>query len=248
MRLGPAVLARTNATEVGIFGAAFKVIEAGMFAASIVCSILVPYLSAARAASWDEFRRMVEACMRLMVIPFFLFANLLIVLADPLAALLFGPKFAGAGAVIEILGLFLLLGAVTGGAQSAILVSLGEMKFASWVMAGALLMGLPLNLLLTPRYGATGAAVAGCVGEALMLCANMILLERRGLDTQARLVSLCVVLTVAGVVAQHLPSPAPVLAPIAYAAIFGWKCLRDLRWSVGALSYGRQIMVRMQCG
>ena len=81
-----------------------------------------------------------------------------------------------------------------------------------------------------------------------MLVANMILLERRGLDTQARMVSLCVVLTVAGVIAQHLPAPAPILAPIAYAAIFGWKCLRDLRWSVGALSYGRQMMVRMQCG
>jgi len=39
---------------------------------------------------------MVEACMRLMVIPSFLFANLLIVIADPLIALLYGPKFAGA--------------------------------------------------------------------------------------------------------------------------------------------------------
>jgi O-antigen/teichoic acid export membrane protein len=190
---------------------------------------------------------MVEACMRLLVIPSFLFANLLIVLADPLIAALYGPKFAGAGTVLEVLSLFLLMGAVAGGAQSAILIAMGEMKFASWLMGGALMLALPLNLLLTPRYGALGAAAAGCIAEAFVLAANLLLLERRGLNTQARLVLLCVALTVAGVIAQHCPAPAPVLAPLAYVAIFGWKCLKDLRWSVGALSHGRQMMVRLQC-
>ena len=97
MRIGPAVLARAGGAELGLYGAACKVIEAGMFAASIVCSILVPYLSATRAASHDQYRRMVEASMRLMLIPAFLLANLLIVLADPLIRLLYGPRFAGAG-------------------------------------------------------------------------------------------------------------------------------------------------------
>ena len=108
-------------------------------------------------------------------------------------------------------------------------------------------MALPLNLVLASRFGALGTAAASCIGEAFVLVANLLLLERRGLNTQARLVLICVALTVAGVIAQHCPSPAPVLAPLAYAAIFGWKCLKDLRWSVGALSHGRQMMVRLQC-
>jgi O-antigen/teichoic acid export membrane protein len=247
MRLGPAVLARGSGVEAGTYGSAYKVIEAGLFGASIVCSILVPYLSATRAVSQDQYQRMVEACMRLMVIPSFLFANLLIMIADPLTALLYGPKFSGAGTVLEVLGIYLLLGAITGGAQAAILISMGEMKFVSWLMAAALVIGLPINLLLTPRYGAVGAAAGNCIGEGFVLAANLLWLERRGLNTHARLVVLCVVLTVAGVIAQHFPAPAPVLAPLVYAAIFGWKCLKDLRWSVGALSRGRQMMVRLQC-
>src|SRR5258708_16048837 len=103
MRLGPAVLSRSSGVEARIYGSAYKVIEAGLFAASIVCSILVPYLSGTRAASQEQFRQMGEACMRLLVIPSFLFANLLIVLADPLIALLYGPKFAGAGTVLAVL-------------------------------------------------------------------------------------------------------------------------------------------------
>jgi O-antigen/teichoic acid export membrane protein len=248
IRLGSAVLARTSGVELGIYGSAYKVIEAGLFAASIVCSILVPYLSATRAASQEQHRRMVEASMRLMLIPSFLLANLLIVVADPLIALLYGPKFSEAGTVLEVLSLFLLLGAVTGGAQSAILISMGEMKWVSWLMGGALVLCLPLNLLLTPRYGAVGAAAASCIGEAFVLVANLVLFKRRGLESQERLIVLCIVLTVTGIIAQHLPAPAPVMAPIAYAAVFGWKCLRDLRWSVAALSHGRQMTVRPQCG
>jgi PST family polysaccharide transporter len=239
MRLGPAVLANSAQAEVGVYGAAAKVTEAGLFAASIICSILVPYLSATRTASPGQYQRMVEACMRLMVIPSFLFSNLLIVLAGPLTTLLYGPKFVAATTVLEILSVYLLVGAVTGGAQWAILISMNEMKFASWLMAGALVVCVPLNLWLTPRYGAVGAAIACAAGEGLLLVANTILLERRGLDTQARLVMLCVALTVADVMAQHLPAPFPALAPAAYLVIFGWRCFKDLRWGVGVLSTGR---------
>jgi O-antigen/teichoic acid export membrane protein len=247
MRMGQAILARSSQGEAGIYGSANKVIEAGLFGASIVCSILVPYLSATRAASEDQYRQMVEACMRLMVIPSFLFANLLVVLAVPLTSFLYGPRFVGAGQALEILSLYLLMGAVTGGAQSAILISMGEMKFVSCLMGGALIIAMVLNLLLAPRYGALGAAGATCIGEAFVLAANLILLDRRGLNTQAALVLLCVALTIVNVIAQHLPPPAPVLVPLAYLAIFGWRCLKDLRSSVDALSHGRQMMVQLQC-
>jgi len=248
LRLGPAVLARMGGGEVGIYGAAAKIVDAGMFAASIVCSILVPYLSATRAVSEEQFRHMVKACMRLLIIPSFLCANVLIAIAHPLTRLLYGPRFEGAGTVLQVLSLFLLLGAVTGGAQYAILISLGEMRFASWMMGAALLAGLPLNVVLASHYGAVGAAASACIGEVCMLAANLVLLARRGLDAQSPLVALCGVLTLVCVVTQHLPGPAPLLAPIGYATVFGWRCLRDLRWSVGALSQGRLMMVRAQCG
>src|SRR5204863_8210906 len=90
MRIGPAVLAGCGPAEVAMYGAAYKVIEAGLFAASIVCSILVPYLSATRAASRQKFEQMVEASMRLMLVPSFLLANLVILAADPLVALIYG--------------------------------------------------------------------------------------------------------------------------------------------------------------
>jgi len=57
---------------------------------------------------------------------------------------------------------------------------------------------VPLNLLLTPRYGAVGAAAATCIGEAFLLVSNLVLLGRRGLHTQAPLVLLCVALTIVG--------------------------------------------------
>jgi O-antigen/teichoic acid export membrane protein len=246
MRIGPAVLARSGPEGVGIYGAAYKVIEAGLFAASIVCSILVPYLCATRNNSQRQFHDMVEASMRLMVIPSFLLANLVIVFADPVIALLYGPRYAGAGTVLEILGVFFLLTAITGGVQSAVLIALGELKYVSWVTGAALVVAVPLNLYLTPRYGAAGAALANCIGETLVLGCNLAMLSRRGFSGQTRLTLVCLALTVAGVIAQRLPWPISVMAPLAYGLVFGWRCLVDLRWSVGTLSQGRSMTARAQ--
>jgi O-antigen/teichoic acid export membrane protein len=241
MRVGPAVLARSGPAEVGIYGAAYKVIEAGLFAGSIVCSILIPYLSAAHSASRAQFQHMVEASMRLMVLPAFLAANLVIVIADPLISLIYGARYAGAGTVLEILGVFFLLIAITGGVQSAVLIAMGELKFASLLTGAALVIAVPLNFYMTPRYGAAGSALANCIGEGLVLGGNLWLLRRRGLPGQTRLTVVCLALTVGGVVAQHLPWPISVMAPLAYGVAFGWKCLEDLRWSVGTLSQGRSL-------
>ena len=89
------------------------------------------------------------------------------------------------------------------------------------------------------------SAVANCIGETLVLAGSLVLMHRRGLGAQTRLTIICLGFTIVCVFAQHLPWPFPAIPPIVYAIAFGWKCLQDLRWSVGALSQGRSMTANL---
>jgi O-antigen/teichoic acid export membrane protein len=82
--------------------------------------------------------------------------------AQPLTALLYGPRYADAGAVLSLLAAAWYLDAVAGFNKLTLQVY-GRFKYVLAVNAATLAVHLTGTLLLVPAHGALGTAAATCI-------------------------------------------------------------------------------------
>lgn len=98
-------------------------------------------------------------------------------------SLMFGQEFTPAAVSLAILSLGHLVHVATGYPATLLGMTNGE-RFNAWVLSGAAVLNVALNLLLIPTFGATGAATATATSVALQGVAMWaIVLYRTGLDT-----------------------------------------------------------------
>ncbi len=207
-------------TQVGLFGASFRVIEVLVIIPALVVSSAFPIF--ARSATSDAHRfgyalqRMFDACLILGVT----ISLMLVVGAPVLIRILAGPQYADAVPVLRIHGLALMFScsaAVLGYA----LLAVRDFKGLMIANITALAVNLGTACALVPADGARGGALATLAGEvSLVAVAAYVLTRARGgerlkVTGGVRLVSCAVV---AGLPALVLP---PLAATIIAAAIFG---------------------------
>jgi len=87
-------------------------------------------------------------------------------LATPIVTLLYGQKYAEAGAILNIhiwAGLFVSLGV----ARETWLVTEGLMKFSAATAAAGAVVNIVLNYFLIPHYGGLGAAIATVIAQII---------------------------------------------------------------------------------
>jgi O-antigen/teichoic acid export membrane protein len=84
----------------------------------------------------------------------------------PLALAMFGPEFVAGQAALTVLALAMLLNMGTGNVQSMLLMG-GKSSWNLFNLAASLTVNIVLNLLLVPRYGINGAAIAWAASIAV---------------------------------------------------------------------------------
>jgi len=82
-------------------------------------------------------------------------------LAQPLTVLLFGERYAQSGSIMAVLALGYYFNAALGFNADTLRIH-GKLRYTVLIDVVSLLIGLGLNLLLIPRYGAIGAAIGSC--------------------------------------------------------------------------------------
>ena len=151
---------------VGLFSAAVRVSEAWYFIPVAIATAISPALTVAHATSKDDYGRKLLLSIRLLLGVSIAIAAPLTFWSDEVVALLYGPQYLGAGAVLAIhawAGVFASLGVAAG----PWFVNEGLLKWRMWhTLIGASLNVL-LNLVLVPRMGLSGAALATLVSYAL---------------------------------------------------------------------------------
>jgi len=154
----------------------------------------------------------------------------LMLVAEPLVNLIFGPDYAGAISVLQILGIYLILLAivmVTGNG----LDFLGRARERAIVKGITSIANVGLNIALIPLFGVVGAAIATVVTYSVYTLSNLYIIHIEfGLRIRHLLAKLLRIIVVTGVMAiavywigltveNWLVLPLSVLAGIAVWAI-----------------------------
>jgi O-antigen/teichoic acid export membrane protein len=162
--------------ELGRYAAAYRFLDAVIAVAASLGGPLFPRLSSVAVTAPGEARRLLEAGWRpLLALGLPLTIGTLAV-ADDLVALLFGPEFAGAGRLLRLL----ILGTLPlfwVNVASHALIAADRVWALVAVYALSVLVNVVGNVVLVPRWGAAGAALATVACEWLNLALVVRLLR-----------------------------------------------------------------------
>jgi len=166
-------------TDVGLFGAAYRPIEYILIALIIPVNVLFPLLSRFhledRAAFHEVYRRGAELCLLMALWT----AAMLVVLGGPLIRELYAAEFDASTPVLQVLAIGLVF-TMSGVWAGYTLLSAKNQVPVLWCNTAGLAVNITANLILIPRFGYMGAAVAGVLTGVVVsvstgLCAGLLL-------------------------------------------------------------------------
>jgi O-antigen/teichoic acid export membrane protein len=148
-----------SAREAGVYAAASRYLVAGTLVNTAIINVLSPEVSAAFARgrvreATDLYRRSTRWLMAI-TLP----AYLLMAVYAPVLMSIFGTRFRAGAHALEVLALAMAAGMAAGPVMAVLLMG-GRSIWNVLDLAAALAVNIAGNLLLVPRYGITGAAVA----------------------------------------------------------------------------------------
>jgi O-antigen/teichoic acid export membrane protein len=170
-----------NEETVGWYGAADNLFGTFLFIPAVFMKAIFPALSRLYTNEPESLPRLMQRSFNLLLLLSVPIGLGLLVLANPIVNLLFGPGFAPSGPVLAIFGIVLIL-TYQNILLGKFLISIDRQNAWTVVMAVATVATIPLDLLLVPwcqrtfGNGAMGGALAFVVTEAAMLITGLWLL------------------------------------------------------------------------
>lgn len=173
----------STATAVGIYGGAYRLLESTFFltqAVSGAFSARYAYLSPDTNPSvGDVFERSLKLAIAMLLPVTLVFG----IVPSALLNLLFGSDLVDASQPLRLLApTVVLMGIVKLG--GSLIASQRSPRLLVWTTAAAVIVNVALNLILIPRYEASGAAMAMLITELLLAAGVLAIASEvaRGLD------------------------------------------------------------------
>jgi len=164
-------------TEVGFFGAAFRLVEATMFIGWAFSAAMLPWF--ARHAGAGERERLAagyELGMKATATVLVPVGLAFVLLADPLIHLLYGSPYGPAVGPLRLLGVMVVLIGLNDLAAVLLIARDRPLAFAR-VVGAVTVLNIALNFVLIPTYGASGAAFTAALSAFLLLVLGMIVVR-----------------------------------------------------------------------
>lgn len=164
--------------EVGLYGAAYKILEILVTFPNMFIGLIMPILSGFAFVNWDRFKVVFQRsfdALLIAVLPLFVGG---FVLARELVIFVGGEAYADATVFFRMLLfaiVFLFFGSLSGHTVTAI----NEQRKMVWAYLGVAVVGVVLYLVLIPSYGAYGAALGTIVTEGFIMIAGYIMIYKR---------------------------------------------------------------------
>ena len=143
--------------EVGIYGAAYRVLDITIQIAAIVMGLIMPLITYAWSRNLkEEFARRYQLSFDLLCLILLPMIAGIVVLAQPIMRLIAGRDFSGAGELLKWLGLS-IFGTCFGMVFGHIALAINRQKQALWIYASDAILSLIGYFIFIPRYGFWGA-------------------------------------------------------------------------------------------
>ncbi len=155
------------AEEVGIYGAAYKVLEGLITFAAIFAGLLLPILSRYAFTHREKFIRAYRKGFDVLVV--FLIPLIIgtLFFADPIMNLFGGGEFNSSAQVLKIL-IFAVGAIFLAHLFGNTVVAINQQKKMMWIYFSAAVIAIVLNLLLIPKYSYYGAAATTVLTETIV--------------------------------------------------------------------------------
>jgi O-antigen/teichoic acid export membrane protein len=168
----------TSSTIVGVYGAAYRLIEATFFLAVSIGQSVLPMFSYLDRRSTPTLDRTLEGSLKLITVVMTPVAVTFLVGAKPVVDLIFGlPQYDDAVPLLRLLALIALLYSLANLLSTFILIH-APRRVTIAVFVAAAVLNVLLCLVLIPLLGAEGAAVATLVSELFLVLAGLALASR----------------------------------------------------------------------
>jgi len=164
---------KTNA-EVGIYNAAYKVIENLTFFPAMIVGLMLPLMSRHIFSDKKEFERISNETFKVFIILIVPLAIGALFLSNQIISLIGGSGFAESAGVLRIL-IFALVFIFFGNFFNNILIAASQQKKLMYALSICAIFNITLNFLLIPRFSYTGAAATSVATEMLVVILTMLL-------------------------------------------------------------------------
>lgn len=168
-----------SASDVGIYGATYKVLEVMVTLPAMFAGLVMPALTAAYAArDFERYRRVQQRAFDFLLMMALPIIGATLFVATPLMRLVTGEGFADAGNVLRILILatgVIFVGTLFGNA----VVAVNLQKRMIWGYVVVAIVSLTGYFIFIPRYGYYGAAWVTVLSEFLITTISFMMVYRR---------------------------------------------------------------------
>jgi O-antigen/teichoic acid export membrane protein len=151
---------------VGLYGAAFKLVQAVILFRPAILQALFPSLSAFFVSAPDKFRQLTESSIKFFIGVLVPVAMIITIWADQIVTILYGKSFLGASLTLRTL-IWVILPSYIYATLTRSLVASNNEKPTIVVAAISMISNVVFDVLLIPILGPTGAAISSLITMSL---------------------------------------------------------------------------------
>ena len=153
--------------EVGIYGAAFRIVESTMFLSWSFSGAIFPWFSRMRVENRSQIARGYELGLVVLLSLLTPLGVGCALLAAPIVHLIYGGRYDGSITPLRLLGAVVIAYGVNTLTNSTLAAN-DRPRLMHRILLVTLVQNIVMNLLLIPPYGATGAALTAAVSALLL--------------------------------------------------------------------------------
>jgi O-antigen/teichoic acid export membrane protein len=153
--------------EVGLYGAAFRLVEATWFITWGFSAAMLPWLARQEAEDTERIARGYEFGMKVMLAVLLPVGLVFTLLAEPLIDLFYGSQFEDAVLSLQLLGAVTVFYGLNSFASVVLIARDRPSEFTKLLVVVAV-ANIVLNVILIPPHGAEGAAFAAAASGLLL--------------------------------------------------------------------------------
>lgn len=162
---------------VGLYGSAYRVLDATLFLTFAFVTAMVPTLARAGLSTVPSLADTYSSALKAAVAMLFPIGTVFALYAEPIARLCFGSGFEGAATALRLLGGTAALFGVSQ-LSTATLIFQNRQAWVPWVTGSLMLFNVALNFILIPTWSLNGAAFATTATEVLRAVVTASLVRR----------------------------------------------------------------------